>query len=277
MAGARSVLLAADDPVVIGAGDIATCTRDDDELTAQILDQHPDAPVFTLGDNVYEDGTPAEFMDCYDPTWGRHKARTIPVVGNHEYHMPGAVGYYGYFGLASTPPDGYYSTDVGDWHIVVLNSNCSEVGGCHEGSPQELWLRSDLAANHKKCTLALMHHPRFSSGQAGNTLSLAKLWKTLIFYHADVVVSSHDHDYERFAPQTQSGRLNLNKGLRSFVVGTGGAEQRNFKRVRANSEVRHTGTPGVLKLTLHATSYDWEFVPAAGFTFTDTGTADCRL
>ncbi len=189
----------------------------------------------------------------------------------------GASGYYGYYGpAAGDPKQGYYSYDLGAWHIVVLNGNCSPVGGCGAGSPQEKWLRADLAASPAKCTLAYWHQPRFSSGEHGSTSTYKPFWQALYDLGADVVVNGHDHDYERFAPQDPSGVADASKGIRAFVVGTGGAGQRAFSTIRANSEVRNTGTFGVLRLTLRPASYDWEFLPVAGKTFTDKGTTACH-
>jgi hypothetical protein len=263
------------DPVIVGAGDIATCSNTSDEATANLLDTIP-GTVFTAGDNVYSDGTASEFTNCYNPSWGRHKARTRPAPGNHDYHTAGATGYYSYFGAAAgDPKKGYYSYDLGAWHVVVVNSNCSEVGGCQAGSAQEQWLRADLAAHPATCTLAYWHHPLFSSGQHGNDTEMRPIWQALYDARADVVVNGHDHDYERFAPQNPSGQADASRGIREFVVGTGGAGLRAVGSGIANSEVRNGVTNGVLKLTLHAGSYDWQFVPVAGQTFTDSGTAAC--
>jgi ABC-type transporter MlaC component len=263
--------------VLVGAGDIATCVGEGDDATARLLDTI-EGTVFTLGDNVYEAGTPFEFEACYDPTWGRHKARTRPAAGNHEYLTPGASGYFEYFGAAAGDPSrGYYSYDLGSWHIVVLNSNCAEVGGCERGSPQERWLRADLAAHPRTCTLAYWHHPRFSSGPNGGEPGVGALWQALYEHGVDVVLAGHDHSYERFAPQTPSGEADLARGLRQFVVGTGGAPLYKFPGPAiANSEVRSDDTFGVLKLTVRPASYDWEFVPVAGRAFTDSGTGRCH-
>ncbi|MDP9364989.1 MAG: metallophosphoesterase, partial [Chloroflexota bacterium] len=251
--------------------------------------------VATLGDNVYRDGMAravdgiaglvgrdrpslaTEFSDCYGPGWGRHKARTRPAAGNHDYDDGDGSGYFGYFGGAAGDPDeGWYSYDLGSWHVVVLNSNCGEVGGCEAGSPQEQWLRSDLAAHPAACTLAYWHHPRFSSGEHGNAPTMEPIWQALYEAGADVALAGHDHDYERFAPQDPSGRADPARGLREFVVGTGGRSLRGFERPRPNSEVRDHASFGVLKLTLHQTAYDWAFVPVAGETIADAGTAACH-
>jgi hypothetical protein len=261
--------------VLVGAGDIAGCGSQKDLETALLLDNIP-GTVFTLGDNVYPDGADLEFSDCYDPTWGRHKARTRPAPGNHDYHTSGASGYFNYFGAAAGDADkGYYSYDVGDWHVIALNSECAEVGGCEMGSPQGQWLQADLAANPKACTLAYWHHPRFSSGWHGSNASYQDFWQLLYDAGADVVLNGHDHTYERFAPQDPTGISDPGRGIREFVVGTGGAGLYSFGIPEPNSEVRENSTHGVLKLTLHPTSYDWELVPIAGQTFTDSGSASC--
>jgi len=268
---------ASTDPVLVGAGDIADCRSDGDEKTAALLDQIP-GTVFTLGDNVYEAGKPEEFRQCYEPSWGRHRQRTRPAAGNHDYRTSGAAGYFGYFGSsAGDPTKGYYSYDLGKWHVVVLNSNCGDVpGGCGAGSPQERWLREDLDAHPVRCTVAMWHHPRFSSAKHGDTVVMADLWRTLYEKGVDVTLAGHDHDYERFAPMDADGRANPSRGIRSFVVGTGGKSFYTFEKIHATSEVRNGDTFGVLKLTLHPDSYDWEFVPAEGGKFRDSGSGSCH-
>ena len=260
------------DPVLVGAGDIADCDTPGAAATAALLDDIL-GTVFTAGDNVYPDGTAAEFRSCYAPTWGRHLARTRPSPGNHEYHSAGARPYYAYFGAgAGEPGRGYYSYDLGEWHIVALNSNLR----AEAEAAQEQWLREDLAAHKVPCTLAYWHHPLFSSGSGhGGDPRLRPLWQILAEFAADVVINGHDHDYERFAPQSPDGRADAAHGIREFVVGTGGAILGIFGFPQLNSEVRKSGTWGVLKLTLHPTSYDWEFIPAAGGTFHDAGSAAC--
>lgn len=274
------------DPILAAAGDIAICPADAAEATARLLDGlfPPGAPperglVAALGDNAYERGTPGEYAACYEPTWGRHRGRTRPAVGNHEYMTPGAQGYYAYFGpSAGDPGRGYYSYELGSWHVVVLNSNCDEVGGCQAGSPQEAWLRADLAAHPTPCTLGYWHHPRFSSGNVhGDNAFMHDLWRTLQDLGADLVLTGHEHNYERFAPQDADARADPGRGLREFVVGTGGHDRLyEFGPPRANSEFRATGTYGVLKLTLHSGGYDWQFLPTPGSTLTDTGSGACH-
>ncbi len=242
-----------------------------------LLTMKPDA-VLTLGDNQYDDATLKKFMQSYDPTWGRLKRITYPALGTHEYESGSAAGYFAYFGAAAgNPSRGYYSFDLGAWHIVVLNTSCSRVGGCGSGSPQERWLRADLAANPKACTLAVMKLPLFSSGEKrANTGQSEPLWRAAYEAGAELVLSGSDHLYERFAPQTPDGALDTARGVRQFVVGTGGKSLHSFFTVQSNSQARVSGTYGVLKLTLNASSYSWTFVPEAGKTATDSGTSTCH-
>jgi acid phosphatase type 7 len=265
---------AAGDPVLVGAGDIASCSRQGDEATAKLLD-NISGTVYTLGDNAYPEGTDSQFRDCYGHSWGRHKARTRPSIGNHEYYGPeGAQPYYDYFGTSAGPRGkGYYSYERGSWHIVVLNSMCSKVS-CAAGSAQQTWLKADLAAHPNKCTLAYFHYPRFSSG--GNYTEVAPFWKALYEARAEVVLSGHVHAYERFAPQNPSGVADSAKGIREFIVGTGGKGVQRLNFLKPTSQVRNTTTLGVLKLILHSSGYEWKFVPIAGKTFTDSGTNMCH-
>jgi hypothetical protein len=266
------------DPVLVGAGDIATCTGNGDEATAALLDTIP-GTVFTIGDNAYIDGNASEFANCYEPSWGRHKPRTtIAVAGNHDYNTPGALPYYSYFGAAAgDPAKGYYEKTVGAWQVIVLNSNCDKVGGCGVGSPQEQWLRATLAASDAECTVALWHHPGFSSATVHRSDPVYNpFWQALYDHGAEVVLVGSDHVYERFGFQTPAGDADAVFGLRQFTVGTGGRSHQSFRTPLPNSEVRHGATYGVLKLTLHEDSYDWQFVPEAGRTFTDSGTSACH-
>ncbi|GIW03626.1 MAG: hypothetical protein KatS3mg059_0246 [Thermomicrobiales bacterium] len=262
--------------VLVGAGDIAS-ESNGDEITAALLDGI-EGTVFTLGDNVYESGTIDEFMTYYEPTWGRHKARTRPAPGDHDYFTAGAAGYFSYFGSAAGDPSrGYYSYDFGSWHVVALNTKCDEIGGCGPGSPQELWLRADLAAHPSACTVAYMHHPRFSSGSThGSQAFVQPLWEALYEAGVDIVLAGHEHNYERFAPQNPAGDLDTRWGIREFVVGTGGRTHYGFGAPLPNSEVREASTFGVLKLTLHDGGYEWDFVPEPGSTFSDRGTGTCH-
>ncbi len=256
-----------------GAGDISSCSQDNDEATARLLDAIA-GTVFVLGDNAYPSGTASEYANCYDPTWGRHKARTKPATGNHDYATAGAAGYFGYFGaVAGDPTKGYYSYDLGDWHLIALNSNLS----MSAGSAQEQWLAADLAASTKSCTLAYWHHPRFSSGTTHGSDSRSQaIWQDLYDAGAELILVGHEHNYERFAPQTPAGVADPARGIREFVAGTGGESHYPFGTPIANSEVRDNTTFGVLKLTLSAGAYSWEFVPVAGSTFTDSGSGTCH-
>ena len=259
--------------VFVGAGDIASCSYERDELTARILDTIP-GTVFTTGDNAYASGTAAEYAECYTPTWGRHKDRTWPTPGNHEYRTAEGAPYYDYFGARAGPPGlGYYSYELGDWHIVSLNSNID----MSEGSAQERWLRADLAGRADQCVLAYWHEPRFSSGWHGNAAGPIPLWRALYDAGAEIVLNGHDHDYERFAPQTAEGIASAS-GIQEFVVGTGGAGlyMVPITRTAANSETHNTSTWGVLKLTLGSGTYSWQFVPIAGQTYTDSGSGTCH-
>jgi len=230
-----------------------------------------------VGDLAYPDGSKENFV-CYDKTWGRAKSRTRPAPGNHEFHSAGGTPYFEYFGAAAgDPKTGYYSYELGTWHIIVLNSECKDVGGCDAGSPQEKWLRADLAAHPVACTLAYWHKPLFSSGGAhGNDLTVKPLFQALYDANADVVVNGHDHDYERFAPQDPEGAADSKRGIREFVAGTGGKNHRPFGEPKPNSELRDATAFGVLKLTLKLDGYDWQFIPEAGKSFTDSGSGNCH-
>ena len=275
------------DPVVVAVGDIvcgsgtSSTSACEHAATAALVGSIAPSAVLLLGDIQYESGTLADFNAFYEPTWGAYKAITLPAAGNHEYQTTGAAGYFDYFngtgaqtGRAGDRSKGYYSFDLGAWHLIALNSNCTAVGGCGAGSPQEQWLRADLAANPRTCTLAYWHHPRFSSGLHGNASSMQAIWQALHEHRADLVLAGHDHDYERFAPQTATGAADAD-GVRSFVVGTGGKDLRDFGTVRANSQFRGNTAFGVLKLTLRPAGYDWEFVPVPGEVLADAGSAAC--
>jgi acid phosphatase type 7 len=276
-------------PILLAAGDIARCDGSGDEATAAeataaLLATLP-GTVAALGDLVYESGTPEEFAQCYDPSWGRFKARTRPAPGNHDYETAGAAGYFGYFGSAATPLDpkcrtscrGYYSYDLGSWHIVVLNTTCSEVGSCQVGSPQEQWLRRDLEAHPTTCTLAYWHHPRFSFGKFRDAPLLQPLWQALYDHGAEVVLTGHDHNYQRYMPLDATGAPDPERGIREFVVGTGGANFTPLDSPRPpNAEAGNDETFGILKLNLHPTSYDWTFIPIAGQSYSDSGSGTCH-
>ena len=257
--------------VMVGAGDIADCAKTSDSLTANLLDTIP-GTVFTAGDNAYPEGSTTDLANCYGPTWGRQKARTRPAPGNHDYSQPGAAPYFAYFGAAAGDPSkGYYSYDLGDWHVVALNSMIAHWAG----SPQEQWLRADLASSTKRCTFAYFHHPLYTSGMLADT-SVRALWQALYDFGAEIVVSGHDHDYERFAPQTPRGVADPLTGIREFIAGTGGAGLFTLGTPLPNSEVRNDVTFGVLKLTLSSGGYAWRFIPVAGKTFTDAGSGTCH-
>jgi hypothetical protein len=266
---------AAEERVLVGAGDIASCTGSGDSATAALV-KGVAGTVFTTGDNAYGSGTAWQFANCYDPTWGVFRGRTRPSAGNHDYATAGAAPYYAYFGsLAGHPSRGYYRYDRLTWRIYVLNSNCSAVGGCGRGSPQERWLRRDLAEHPHACVLAYWHHPLFSSGEHGGSRSVKAFWDDLYAAGAEVVLNGHDHVYERFRPQTPAGIVST-RGIRQFTVGTGGRSHTTFPSVHPNSVVRNGTTYGVLKLTLRADTYVWRFLPEAGKTFSDSGSSRCH-
>lgn len=262
------------DPVVLAGGDTRSGCTAGALATAAILDRFPaSVPILAVGDYV-DSGTTTQFADCFSQSWGRHKAQLRPVPGNHEYLTSGATPYFEYFGsLAGPAGQGYYSFDVGEWHIVALNSEINIAAG----SAQEVWLKGDLIAHASDlCTLAYWHEPRFSSGEHGNNTFLSAIWQDLYDAHVEIVLNGHDHDYERFAPQNPAGALDTARGIREFVIGNGGVAERPFGAVQPNSEVRDDDTWGVLRLALKATSYDWELLPVAGSTFADSGGGACH-
>lgn len=258
------------DPVVAGAGDIANGAAHD-TATADVLAALNPTAVLTLGDNAYPDGTPADYQNYYEPTWGQFKARTNPSPGNHDYHTAGAPGYFGYFGTRA--PAAYYAWNIGAWRFYSLNSEIA-----HDAtSPQISWLKQELAANPRACVAAYWHKPLFSSGMHGNDTSVRPFWDALYAANADLVLVAHDHLYERFGPQTPAAERDLARGIREFVVGTGGASSLYaFTTIQPNSEVRQNTTWGVLRVTLHASSYDWTFEPVSGQSFTDSGSESCH-
>jgi hypothetical protein len=262
--------------VVAGAGDIATCLKPYDKETAALLAAVKPAAVFTLGDNAYPSGSSHDFARCYGPSWGRFLDITRPVPGNHEYMQLGAAPYYGYFGSrAGDPGQGWYAYDLGSWRLYALNSNCADVGGCDVGSPQEKWLRADLAAHPRTCALAMWHHPRWSSGEHGNLDKTDALWRDLAVAGVEVVLVGHDHDYERLAPLDGDGHP-APSGMVEFVVGTGGATLRGFHDVLPFSVTR-AEVHGILQLRLAPTSYSWQFIPVTGEgSYGDSGTVGCH-
>jgi hypothetical protein len=268
--------------VLVGAGDIASCKNPEGaRATAKLIEQIS-GTVFAAGDLAYENGSAAEFKNCYDPAWGRFKERTKPALGNHEYHNPAAQAYFDYWGTRAGPAGkGYYSYDLGAWHIVVLNTNCDarNLGGCAAGSPEEAWLKEDLARHPNACILAYGHHALFSSGIFKSHAvhpELTKFWEDLYAAHADLVLAGHEHSYERFAPQDPEGHADPEHGIREIVVGTGGRSHDLLGFATPNSEVREWETYGVLKLTLSEGKYEWEFIPEEGKPFRDSGSGACH-
>ncbi|HEX6678384.1 MAG TPA: DNRLRE domain-containing protein [Actinomycetes bacterium] len=281
---------------VVAAGDVAcdqTRPADPEEgptvgpscgqrATADLaLSLHPDA-VLPLGDLAYPNGTLAAYRRSYQPAWGRLDRISHPVPGNHEYitsaESVDAAGYHAYFrSSAGGALQGWYSFDLGRWHLIALNGECRAVGGCGPGSPQERWLRADLAAHGEAaCVLAYWHQPRFSSGRHGGDKAYGAFWEDLYRAGAEVVLNGHDHDYERFAPQAPDGRADPDHGIREFVVGTGGVGLRQFRALQPNSETRHNSGFGVLLLELHPNGYAWRFVATAGGSFGDSGSGTCH-
>ncbi len=276
--------------VVAAAGDIAcdpsdpnyhggsgTSTACRQKYTSDIIVNGDYDAVLALGDLQYDSGSLSDFNSVYDPTWGRFKSITYPVVGNHEYGQSGASGYFDYFGSrAGERGKGYYSFDLASWHIIAINSNCGQVS-CSANSTQEQWLRADLAAHSNDCTLAMWHHARFSSGHDGDNTFMQTMWKDLVDGNAEILLSGHSHDYERFAPQDANGNLDTSNGVRQFVVGTGGAFFTGLgTSFDDNSQAHQNNTYGILQLTLRADAYDWRFVPEAGKTYSDSGTTSCH-
>jgi len=266
---------------IVAAGDIACDPAQnkgapglcDQAATAALIGQLHPAAVLALGDTQYENGTLAAYKAVYAPTWGQYKSITYPAIGNHEYLTHGAAGYFGYFGVPA-----YYSYDLGSWHMISLDSECSSggVGGCQAGSPQEKWLLADLAAHPSKCTLAYWHEPAWSSGEHGDATQMATIWSDLVAAHVSVVLTGHNHDYERFVPLNAAGQPDPS-GTTEFVVGTGGKNHYGFALAPLTGEVvRNDKSFGVIEMTLNPTSYSWKFVPAPGYTFTDSGSAACQ-
>jgi len=261
--------------VFAGAGDIAMCNILDGAIATGRLLEGMGGTVFTLGDNAYDHGTAKEFRECYDPAWGRVKGQTRPTLGNHEYEAGADPNnYFDYFGTsaAGARGQGYYSFELGpNWHAIALNSNIAH----GRASPQGQFLINDLAASRTKCTIAYWHHPLFTSGQNGPTLSVRDLWRILYDANVDIVLNGHDHLYERFRPQDPDGRPDPQRGIQQFIVGTGGAFLYDFITMAPNSE-RRLRMFGVLKLTLDTDTYRWEFVQASSGAALDSGTGTCH-
>ncbi|MEA2579544.1 MAG: hypothetical protein QOE83_436 [Actinomycetota bacterium] len=281
------------DPVIAAAGDIA-CDPSNPYFnkgmgsngwclaskTGNLIAHLGPNAVLPLGDAQYNTGKLGQYNASYALSWGGYLPASHPVPGNHDYESSSSAnGYFDYFGVHAAPPGasdrGFYSYQLGTWHLISLNSNCSYVR-CGPGSAQYEWLKNDLIANSSACTLAYWHAPRFSSGPHGNYLSVGPFWNLLFHYGADVILNGHDHIYERFAPQNPSGNKAPMFGLREFVVGTGGAQHYWIDKVKAHSVVRNAKTFGILKMTLHPNSYGWSFLPVAGLSFHDAGTASCH-
>ena len=261
--------------VLVGAGDVGNCDNDSGrhaQETGRLLDKI-DGTVFVAGDAAYLHGNAAEFAGCFDPAWGRHKARMRPSPGNHEYVTPGATAYFDYFGgNAGAAGLGFYSYNLGAWHVVSLNSSAPAAAG----SEQYVWLQGDLAINRDaRCTLAYFHFPRFTSGTTRDGLAMIDIWRLLYNSGVDVVVSAHHHGYERFDPQDADGLPNPASGVREFVAGSGGAPLYPFMGIAPNSAQRISAY-GVLKLTLRNDDYDWEFIEAGTEALLDRGTAVCH-
>ncbi len=253
--------------ILLAAGDVAWCDGTADDLVGELASRL-EGTIALLGDNAYPDGSSADYANCFDPIWGPMRSRIRPVPGNHDYQTSGASGYFGYFGAAAgTAGAGWYSYDLGAWHVIALNSECGAVG-CGSGSPQLAWLLADLGAHPAACTLAYWHHPRYSSGLHGDDAMTDALWRALASGGADIVLAGHDHDYER---------IGLIDGIRSFIVGTGGRSLYDWPgSPGALTEVRANDTYGLLELSLGEDAYSWRFVPAEGGSFTDSGESACR-
>jgi 3',5'-cyclic AMP phosphodiesterase CpdA len=266
---------------LLAAGDIAECDHQGDEATARILADYPSATIATLGDNAYDKGTAQEFENCYGPSWGKFRDRTKPATGNHDLSTKNAQGYWEYFGDRGGPYDEYfYSYDIGVWRVVVLNSDCWRVGGCDLDDLQARWLRDELRQRGRRCTLAYWHRPPFSSGRYGEpkeTGRVLPLWQILYEEGVDLLLTAHEHSYERFTPMDAAGKQDDVNGVRLIVVGTGGGNLRPFENPPLpTTVVRNDDTWGVLKLTLSAGKYKWNFLPVQGSTFTDSGSGTCH-
>jgi hypothetical protein len=279
--GSDAVIVDATAPVILAAGDIGDCDRTSDDATGALLDGLAGI-VMPLGDNAYLNGSAAEYTSCYEPAWGRHKGRTRPVPGNHDYNTADATGYFGYFGAsAGDPAKGYYDFVLGDWLVIVLNTGTEKPSIIAAGSTQEQWLRAELANHTQACVVAMMHHPQFST-TTGRPLvrpETTPLWNALYEYGADLVINGHDHSYQRFTPSKPDGTADAAFGIRQITAGTGGGEGLyGFGATVPQVEVRNNDSFGVLKLTLKSGGYDWQFIPApsAGGSFTDSGSGTCH-
>ncbi len=262
--------------ILAGAGDIAICGQDGDDQTADLLDDIPGV-IFTAGDNSNEQGTMEQYQECFDPSWGRHLWRIRPAAGNHDYETADAADYYSYFGdTAGKSGEGYYSYEMGDWHIIVLNSNCLSIDGCGPSSPQIAWLKEDLERHPNPCTLAYWHHPRWSSGYYGDSDWLDTFWQVLYEHGVELIINGHDHFYERLAPQNPDGDIDRKQGIRQIIAGTGGVGNDGFYELAQHIEVHNNEDFGVLKLSLFPGRYEWEFLPVEADGFTDSGSDICH-
>jgi hypothetical protein len=266
-----------DDDTILAVGDIAVCGTQDDERTGQLAADLP-GTILGLGDLAYEAGTEAEFERCFDSGWGAVKDRIRPVPGNHEFETAGAGPYYEYFGdAAGTPGLGWYSFEIGAWHVIALNSNCLTAPNlCSDDSAQGDWLEADLAQHPTTCTLAFMHHPRWSSGEHGNDAQLGEFWTMLYEGGVDVVITGHDHNYERLAPMDANGAADPARGIRTFIVGTGGRSLDPFVEVLPTSEARNNVSYGLLQMALYDDGYAWLFHPTDPDGYRDGGTDHCH-
>jgi acid phosphatase type 7 len=269
-----------DTAVMLAAGDIAECDHQGDEATARLLDAYPNATIAALGDLAYPHGRDQDFDDCFNRSWGRFKDRMRPATGNHDNATKDARGYADYFRGQGGPFDRYYySYDLGSWHVAVLNSDCWRVDGCGAGDPQATWLRNDLRKHRGQCTMAYWHRPPFSSGRYGdpeNTDRVKPLWHVAVDEGVDVVLTAHEHSYERFVPMDRDGHQD-DRGVQLFIVGTGGGNLRKYHRPPLpTTAVRNDDTWGLLRLTLRSDGYDWKFLPVAGEKFTDAGSGSCH-
>lgn len=260
---------------LLAAGDIADCSLKGAALTAKLIERQR-GTVAAIGDTAYPTGSASDYTNCYQPTWGHFKGRTRPALGNHEYATGSAAAYFAYFGRKAAPPSGYYSYRLGGWHVVVINSNCDRIGGCGPGSTQFRWLKADLAGHPARCTLAYWHSPRFSSGPHGSDETMQPIWAALAKAGADVVLNGHDHLYQRFAPLNASGRINRARGMREFVVGTGGGSLYQAVRTIPASRTIITSRWGVLRLQLSAKGYRWQFLAAPSGATLDSGSGTCH-